>query len=66
MRTYAWWKKQKRRVQKKYTLFLGRYYSPKETEQFAKALIQRKIEKGIMTSENKKRRGKKNKDCAKC
>lgn len=31
MRTYTWWKGKKRRVQKKYTLFLGRYLSPKET-----------------------------------
>ena len=25
-----WYRKQKRRIQKKYTLFLGRYLSPKE------------------------------------
>lgn len=60
MKSYEWWLKQKRRVQKKYNLCLGRYYSPKETEQFAKALIQKRVEKGIMTSENKKRMGKKN------
>lgn len=30
MRSYQWWKKQKKRVQKKYTLWLGRYLSPKE------------------------------------
>ena len=36
MRTYDWWKKQKRRVQKKYTLFLGRYYSPKEVAEIIK------------------------------
>lgn len=60
MKSYEWWLKQKRRVQKKYNLCLGRYYSPKETEQFAKALIQKMVEKGIMTSENKKRMGKKN------
>lgn len=29
MKSYQWWKKQKKRVQKKYTL-LGRYLSPKE------------------------------------
>jgi hypothetical protein len=60
MKSYEWWLKQKKRVQKKYNLLLGRYYSPKETEQFAKVLIQRRVEKGIITSENKKRRGKKN------
>lgn len=30
MRTYNWWLGQKKRVRKKYTLFLGRYMSPKE------------------------------------
>lgn len=30
MKSYQWWKKQKKRVQKKYTLLLGRYLSPKE------------------------------------
>ena len=30
MRTYAWWKNKKRRVQKKYALLLGQYLSPKE------------------------------------
>lgn len=34
MRTYQWWRKQKRRVQKKYTLFLGRYLSPKEKREW--------------------------------
>ena len=38
MKTYNWWKKQKRRVQKKYTLFLGYYYSPKEIKNIAKRL----------------------------
>lgn len=60
MKSYEWWLKQKRRVQKKYNLCLGRYYSPKETKQFEKVIIQRRVEEGIMTSENKKRRGKKN------
>ena len=41
MRTYDWWKKQKRRVQKKYTLFLGRYYSPKETAKIVKWIKKR-------------------------
>lgn len=30
MRNYEWWKKQKRRVQKKYTLLCSIYLSPKE------------------------------------
>lgn len=33
MRSYQWWKKQKKRVQKKYTLWLGRYMSPKENRE---------------------------------
>lgn len=36
MRSYTWWKKQKRRVQKKYTLFLGQYLSPKELKELYK------------------------------
>ena len=38
MRTYAWWKKQKRRVQKKYTLVLGCYLSPREVSALEKWL----------------------------
>ena len=34
MRTYQWWLGQKRRVQKKYTLLLGRYLSPKEAKEW--------------------------------
>ena len=34
MKSYQWWKKQKRRVQKKYTLLLGKYLSPKELRQW--------------------------------
>ena len=30
MKTYNWWLGKKRRVRKKYTLFLGKYMSPKE------------------------------------
>lgn len=30
MRSYQWWRKQKKRVQKKYTLLCGRYLSPRE------------------------------------
>lgn len=30
MKSYQWWRKQKKRVQKKYALLLGRYLSPKE------------------------------------
>ena len=33
MRTYTWWKSKKRRTQKKYTLFLHRYLSPKEVKE---------------------------------
>jgi len=31
-----WWLSQKQRVQKKYTLLLGRYLSPKELKQWYK------------------------------
>ena len=33
MKSFEWWIKQKRRVQKKYVLFLSKYYSPKEKRQ---------------------------------
>ena len=36
MRTYSWWLGRKHRVRKKYTLFLGRYYSPKELRELLK------------------------------
>lgn len=36
MRTYRWWLSQKLRVRKKYTLFLGRYLSPKEVKAWYK------------------------------
>lgn len=36
-RNYRWWKSRKRRVQKKYTLFLGKYYSKKEIKAWRKA-----------------------------
>lgn len=36
MRDYRWWRKQKRRVQKKYILFLGRYFSPKKAKEWYK------------------------------
>jgi hypothetical protein len=36
MKSYQWWLKQKRRVQKKYNLFCGRYYSPKEVREWYK------------------------------
>lgn len=46
MKSYEWWKSQKRRVQKKYILLCGCYLSPKETKQFLKWLsgIKRKRE----------------------
>ena len=30
MKSYAWWRSKKKRIQKKYTLLMGRYMSPKE------------------------------------
>lgn len=36
MRTYSWWLKQKPKVRKKYTLFLGQYLSPKELKEWYK------------------------------
>ena len=42
MRTYLWWLSKKRRVQKKYTLLLGRYLSPKEVRAWYKMLVERK------------------------
>lgn len=39
MKSYAWWKKQKQRVQKKYTLFLSKYYSPKEIKELYKNVL---------------------------
>lgn len=44
MRTYSWWLSKPVRVRKKYTLFLGRYYSPKEVKQMLKD-FQRKKER---------------------
>ena len=34
MRPYSWWRKQKRRVQKKYSLLGTWYLSPKETKEW--------------------------------
>ena len=42
MRTYLWWLGQKKRVQKKYTLFLGRYLSPKEVMAWYKKRVRRR------------------------
>lgn len=36
MKTYCWWRKQKKRVQKKYTLVMGIYFSPKELKYWCK------------------------------
>ena len=36
MRNYNWWLGRKQRVRKKYTLFLGMYYSPKELRELLK------------------------------
>lgn len=43
MRSYTWWRKQKRRVQKKYTLFLGAYLTPREAKLWYKAYKQGRI-----------------------
>ena len=37
MRSYVWWRGRKGRVKKKYTLFLGRYLSPKEVKTWYRA-----------------------------
>lgn len=42
MRNYQWWKRQKKRVRKKYTLLLGRYLSPKELHEWYNHRIGRK------------------------
>ncbi|MBP3891484.1 MAG: hypothetical protein J6D29_04855 [Solobacterium sp.] len=42
MKDYTWWLQQKRRVQKKYTLFLGWYLSPKERKEWYKRLMKAK------------------------
>lgn len=39
MKSYTWWLKQKRRVQKKYTLFLWFYLSPKELKHFPNRIL---------------------------
>lgn len=36
MRPYSWWKSQKPRVRKKYTLCCGMYLSPKEVKEYFK------------------------------
>lgn len=45
MRNYKWWLGQKRRVQKKYTLFLGGYLSPKEAKELNKRILEMKCKK---------------------
>lgn len=40
-RSYSWWLSKKRRVQKKYVLFLGDYYSPKEAKDLVRWLNKR-------------------------
>lgn len=42
MRNYNWWLGRKHRTQKKYTLFLGRYMSPKELKLWWKNWMARK------------------------
>ena len=41
-RTYNWWRSQKPRVRKKYTLLLGRYLSPKELNEWYKNWVKQK------------------------
>lgn len=53
MKSYTWWLKQKRRVQKKYTLLCGRYLSPKELKEWYKAWCQAK--KAYLQKEKKKK-----------
>lgn len=36
MKSYEWWLGRKKRVRKKYTLFLGKYMSPKEVKSLHK------------------------------
>jgi len=50
MKSYTWWKQQKRRVQKKYTLFLGMYFSPKDTKAFERKLILPRLSKKMRKS----------------
>lgn len=45
MKSYEWWRGRKKRVRKKYTLFLGKYISPKELKSWHKEW-QKAIEKG--------------------
>lgn len=42
MRNYQWWKSRKKRIQKKYTLLLGHYLSPKELRKWYNHRIGRK------------------------
>lgn len=42
MKSYDWWLKQRRRVQKKYTLLAGMYLSQKELKEWHKILLKRK------------------------
>ena len=46
-RSYRWWLSKKRRVQKKYILFLSRYYSPKEARLLLMRIRLRKLRKGV-------------------
>ncbi len=39
MRNYQWWKSKKKRIQKKYTLLLSQYLSPKEVKDWYKKRI---------------------------
>lgn len=61
MKSYEWWRGRKKRVRKKYTLFLGKYLSPKESKSLHKKLQKAKerakknrrvIEKGLKNETN--------------
>lgn len=38
MKTYSWWRGRKWRIKKKYFLFFGQYYSPKELKELVRKL----------------------------
>ena len=42
MKSYQWWRKQKKRVQKKYTLLFGKYLSPRELRERCNYMLGRK------------------------
>ena len=64
MKSYEWWLSRKKRVRKKYTLFLGKYISPKELKSWYKEWQKAKerakknrrvIEKGLKNETDRRR-----------